>query len=265
VKRLVPIGGLGNRLRGILSARAAWGEVEVIWAASPAVSGGSFTDVFEPIERVVFTHAGNGHAHDLLYSEWGYDKMTSGILEDAPDGWTRDYLDLRPRPALQARIDKLRAGLGGPYTAIHARRCDHTTHAPRFGHFTTNEELIQWRQSQPDGPTYLATDCPETIHAFVQRFPSLHCHRTPERVQGYEVRPGTLADSVIDLFVCVAAERFKGCWVSSFSETIDLIRCKGAPDGGFVPLYHMPSSDVESYRDRPDRVQATLRGERWKP
>jgi hypothetical protein len=250
-----------------LSARAAWGEVEVLWASSDAVSHGSFTDVFAPLERVTFLHAGDGHAHELDLAQWKYDKMTSNPVDDAPDGWTEGYADLRPLPHVQARIDELRATMGGRYVAIHARRLDHVTHSVPFGHSTTDQELLDWLQGCTL-PVYIATDDPVTLEWFRARIPtSSHWHRMPERVHGYEIRPGSLADAVVDMFVCVGAVAFMGSWISSFSETIDVLRCGGKPPGGFVPRLHMQSADAEWYRGRQDRADemiATQRRERGK-
>ena len=265
MKRIVPIGGLGNRMRCILSARAKWGEVDVLWASSTAVHGASYTDVFEPLDGVTFTHAGGGHAHELDPVQWPHDVMTSNPVEDAPEGWTLGYRDVRPRPALLEMIDKLIANMGGPhsYVAIHARRLDHAEHAPTFGHFTTNEELLAFVDQAANGHTaiYVATDDPGTLEWFRSKRDRVFANRTPERVSGYEIRPGTLADAVVDMFCCAGAAAFMGSWMSSYSETVGLLRCGGAPDGGFVPRLHMQSADAEWFRGRPDRAEAILSGE----
>ena len=256
MKRVVGIGGLSNRLRAVLSARAAWGECEALWAAGDAVHHASFTDVFHPLDRVTFIYAGRGHAHELDPVQWPHDVMTSNPIEEAPDGWTKAYSELKPLPHLQSRIDELMVSMGGKgqYTAIHARRLDHVAHAPQFGHYTTNEELHEWVQAQPPAPLYLATDDPGTQEWFRGKHSRIQWHRTPERVQGYEIRPGTLADAVVDMFVLAGAARFKGSWMSSFSETVGLLRCGGEPPGGFVARRHMQSADAEWYRGRPNRV-----------
>jgi hypothetical protein len=261
MKRIVGIGGLANRLRAILSARAAFGEIEALWATSTAVHGASYTDCFEPIPGVAFIHAGEVNAHDLSKDQWHYDVMTSNPVEEAPEGWTLGYRDVKPKRGLLEICAKLRSSMGMPYAAVHARRLDHAAHAPTFGHFTTNEEFAAWVDNALPGPLYLAADCPQTHAWFKARYPGLCAHRVPEQVHGYEVRPGTLADAVVDMWMCVEAAQFKGSWMSSYSETIGLLRCGGAPDGGFVPRLHMQSADAEFYRGRPDRARAFLAGE----
>jgi hypothetical protein len=250
--RLAPIGGLGNRLRQILSYRAREGLLEVLWAKSDAVSHGWFLDCFEPLPGVTFTYAGEGHGHDVQGADMvGY----AQVAEGAPAGWELGYADLRPTPAITRRVDELLAATDGHLiNAIHARRGDHAAHAPKFGHFTTNEELLGWHRGRTR-PLYLATDDPATLAYFEPRagVPVLY-NRIPEAVVGYEKRDGTLFDAAVDMFMCAGATEFRGSWMSSFSETIDMIRCGGAPQGGFDMRVHMPSADAEWYRGRPDRV-----------
>lgn len=262
MKRLIPIGGLGNRIRAILSARAVWGEVEVLWASSDAVSQASFTDVFCPLNGVHFLHAGNGHAHELTQEQCPHDVMTSNPIDAAPADWTLGYAEIRPLRPLAEMIDKLVASIGGPYVAVHARRCDHAEHAPAFGHFTSNSELDAWigLDAPPGLPLYLATDCPDTHAWFTQRWQRgrVHSARVPERVHGYERRPGTLADAAVDMFMCARAAAFKGSWISSYSEAIGLIRWGGNPPGGYHPQRCMQSADAEFFRGQPERAKEAI-------
>jgi hypothetical protein len=188
--------------------------------------------------------------------------MTSNPVDDAPDGWTVGYREVKPKRGLLDICRQLRMRMGDmPYAAIHARRCDHVDHAPTFGHFTTNEELAVFVDGCLPGPLYVATDGPETFAWFKTKYIHMFAHRVPELVYGYEIRPGTISDAAIDIWMCVHAAQYKGSWMSSMSETIGLLRCGGAPDGGFVPRLHMQSADAEFYRGRPDRARAFLAGE----
>jgi hypothetical protein len=256
--RIVPIGGLGNRIRAILSYRSVHGEIEVLWARSPAVCGGRWDDAFEPLRGVTFTDIGTGHAHDYV----GDATVTyEQVKSDAREGWTRGYAELEPRPHVHARESVLCSMLGGAYGAIHARRGDHVEHSKLFGHHTTNEELLS---VEMPGPLYLATDCPETQQWFRNRSSRILVNRDAGHTgPGYEQRQGSLTDAAVDLFVCAGAAMFKGSWMSSFSETIELIRCGGEPEGGFALRRDMPSGDAEFFRGRPDRAKEAIaeRGE----
>lgn len=233
---VVPIGGLGNRLRTVLSWRAVHGPITVVWCRSDAVCRGRWEDAFLPLEGVEIVDGGECHAHEYTGR---HDVMSCGVcpgLEGAD--WCKAYTELRPRSWL----------LGGPetrpYVAIHARRTDHVSHAKEHGHFTANEELLEWymRDAPRGRGLYLATDCPDTLAWFRKRVPNVLAHRTPERVVGYEKRPGLLGEAVLDLYACVRAEGFRGSWFSSFSETVEIMR---SPPARFCEREHMPSTDGE--------------------
>jgi len=237
------MGGLANRIRSVLSWRSARGPIEVLWARSEGICRAKFTDVFEPLEGVTFTDIGDGPAQD--YKGPCDVAPTCGLAPDAKPGWTESYCELRPLPHIQARIDELSTKIGDSYHAIHARRTDHVEHARRYGHFTTNEELLAWLSERAGRtlPLYLATDCPDTLAWFRQRC-GAWCNTEPKRVNGYDVRAQTLADAVIDIWMCAGAREFRGSWFSSFSETVDVLRCNGVFPGGFDPHVHMPSQDA---------------------
>jgi hypothetical protein len=267
--RVVPIGGLGNRIRSILSHRAAHGEIEVLWARSDAVCRGRWEDVFEPLSGVTFSDIGEIHAHDY---KGPHDAMYEQIASGEPEGWTRCYAELVPSVDVMVRVADVYATLKRPmdppthlgppnYYAVHARRGDHTEHAKLFGHCTTNEELLWWctkRISDFPYTVFLATDCPDTQEWFRARLPHFVRRTLVQGVSGYEQRPGTLAEAVVDMWVCTHSIAFKGSWMSSYSETIELIRHDGVPRGGFELRHHMPSGDAEYYRGRPDRALERL-------
>jgi hypothetical protein len=238
---VVPMGGLANRIRSILSWRSSHGPIEVLWARSTGVCRARFLDVLEPLEGVTFGDIGDGPAQD--YKGPCDVAPTCSLAPDAKPGWTESYMELRPLPPIQARIDAIKKTIGSPYYAIHARRTDHVTHAARFGHFTTNDELAKWIGIRRMLPLYVATDCPDTLHWFRQRFDT-RCNVEPKAVDGYDKRAQSLEDAVIDLWMCVGAREFRGSWFSSFSETIDVLRCGGRYPGGFDPHTHMPSQDA---------------------
>ena len=232
--RVVPIGGLGNRLRTILSWREVYGPITVVWCRSDAVCRGWWEDVFQPLDGVTFVYGGEGHAHEY---RGAHDVMSCGVCPGLEGSdWCKAYRELRPHPWL------LGPRFPPPYAAIHARRCDHVEHARAHGHFTSNEELLDWYRSRGrlDMRLYLATDCPDTLAWFREREPDLHFNRTPERVAGYEKRPGQLTSAVADLYACVEAEEFVGSWFSSFSETVEILR---SPPARFSEREPMPSTD----------------------
>jgi hypothetical protein len=259
-KRIIPMGGLGNRLRVILSYRALYGEIDVLWARSTGVCRGTFLDVFEPLSGVTFTDMGDGLAQDLPGGPDIVGPVSSASFV-APVTWPLGYMQLRLRHELLQRVHFIQEQIGGPYAAIHARHSDHDENAARFGHVTTNEELLAWYRGANDHmPLFLASECQRTQVWFRDRVPGVRIAGLPwaHQVHHYDERPGTLADAAVDMFVCRDATAFRGTWISSFSETVSLLRCRGAPEGGYVPHIHMPSTDAEYYRGRPDLAEAWI-------
>jgi hypothetical protein len=253
VKAVICMGGLGNRLRVILSYRALYGEIVVRWARSTGVCRGSFLDVFEPLSGVTFEDAGDGLAQDIVAREGEIGPVSSASFV-APPSWPMGYLQLKPRPEVLERVAALKDGAlyGEPYVAIHARHSDHDENAARFGHVTTNDELLQWYHPR-GGPLYLATECKKTEAWFRRAVPHVIVNRDwDHQVIHYDERPGTLADAVVDMWMCLGAAAFRGTWISSFSETVSLMRCGGGID--FLAIRDMPSTDAEYYRGRTDRA-----------
>jgi hypothetical protein len=262
-KKVIPMGGLCNRLRVILSYRALYGEIEVLWARSTGVCRGSFLDAFEPLSGVTFTDMGDGLAQDLPQAADRVGPVSSASFV-APPSWPLGYMQLRPRAHVMDRVDELdEMDDRGPnrFAAIHARHSDHDENAARFGHVTTNEELLAWYHESGEGrPLYLASECKKTQEWFRARLPAVYANRAwTHQVHHYDERPGTISDAVVDLYICVRAAAFKGTWISSFSETVSLMRCGGAPEGGYIPHVHMPSTDAEYYRGRADLAEAWIR------
>lgn len=216
--RLHAVGGLCNRLRAVLSYRALHRDLEVLWRPDEYVSGVRFEDVFDPLEGVRF-----------LSVAAGWDVEDYAPAKDAPEDWEKSYGDLVPVGFLGQRIADTIEGLRGTgsldYTAIHVRRTDHAAAVAFRGEAL--DPLGAYLDFAGPGPLYLATDNRETqtwfrAHRLVyvsavlrgEQAQDLHDHR----------RNGTLADAVVDLYVCSMASRFMGTRDSSFTDTIHALR-----------------------------------------
>lgn len=218
--RLHPIGGLCNRLRAMLSYRAAHGALDVIWDATADVSGASWLDVFLPLRAIRFVSG-------------GWDHEDYAPRQPQPEEWEEGYLELVPTPEIAATIgahlSTLR--LDHPrYVATHIRRGDHVPNYPEP--LPPLEAHARWATLFPGVPLWLAADCEETR----QKMRVLHkCHTGSwiggSDVQGLEdhTRNGTLAQAVVDLFMCAKASAFIGTPGSSFTDTIHALRRFHAP------------------------------------
>lgn len=211
--RLHPTGGVCNRVRAILSYRAAHGAVAVEWDnALPR----HFNDLFHSITGVVFVDGYEG-------------KEDCGICADAPAGWERAYALLQPVPAISQRIAKHRAEMGHEYVAIHVRRTDMIPLVLSQGlTLPTDEDFHAWLRLNPTLPAWVATDNGETQRKFTGD-PRV---RVLAPLEGQELHAwddhtcySPLEDGVVDLFMCAYATHWMGSGAfGSFSNTIEILR-----------------------------------------
>lgn len=206
-------GGLSNQLRAIFSRFRPGDPLTVQWDPYWATADGRFLDVFEPIPGLTFV-------------EFGAPKHV-WWAEEGPDTWHENYKLLRPTAALRERIAGIAESLG-PYHAMHVRRTDHTIHCVSQNlRATTDQEFITWAHART-GPVFLATDNTETRETMLRAVgPRLVWQGPMEASLASKVdarRYNSLADAVVDMFVCVEAEEFLGTTHSSFSDLIQHLR-----------------------------------------
>lgn len=202
------IGGLANRLRGIFSRFEP--PMQVVWERYWNASDGHFLDVFEPVAGLEFVEGPPT------------EESTGAVGTD--DAWHRHYRLLRPTAALRERIAGIADALG-PYDAMHVRRTDHTTHCRHQGlRPTSDDEFIRWARPRT-GPIFLATDNTETRATMLGALGPQLVYQGPMDPPTIESRRNnSLADAVVDLYVCANAEAFMGSAHSSFSELIAHLR-----------------------------------------
>ena len=210
--RVQAIGGLANRLRVVLSYLAAHENqgIEVVWVPDGEIANARFLDVFKPLAGVRFFDEGRG------------DELKA--LNPLGVAWVHRYKLLEPVDKIRDRISIINLRRG-PYAAMHVRRTD----LPKEW-FATNEkdeDFVEWAKSQPH-PVYVATDNGTTQrnldawlggHCFFNRPIRIH---TAED-QHYQ-RNTSLADAVVDLYMCAGSVAFKGCVGSSFSTAVTHLR-----------------------------------------
>jgi hypothetical protein len=204
------LGGLANRLRAVFSRFQP--GMQVVWNRYWDCADGHFLDVFEPIEGLEFVDSG---ATERSWAE-----------SDADISWRQHYKLLRPLPALRERILGIHDAVG-EYDAMHIRRTDHVTHCRHQNLAqTTDEEFLYWARSPFRAETvFLATDNYETRHAMhgaLGRRLLWQGHMEPTTIEAK--RNTSLADAVVDLFVCVHAREFMGSAHSSFTDLIERVR-----------------------------------------
>ena len=218
------LGGLGNRLRVILS-RCREGDFQFVWPPDAEICFARFEDVFEPLDGVRITDSSEfGLKPDITTTDplW-----RSGSW--SKPAWQPLYKQLRPKPEISDRISTLLKHLGPFFDAMHVRRTDCIGQAERDGVYTPDSAFLDFAQSG-SGLLYLATDNGQTQRRFQSWIGSRLVVGAPiasdeERMpEGCGRRLTTLADAVVDLYVCTKAKRFMPSGSSSFSQTVVWMR-----------------------------------------
>ena len=211
------VGGLCNRLRAILSYRAMQGGLlDVVWDTDTTVSGEPWP--FLPLSG-------------LRFVEGRWDVEDYAPAKGAPNRWERAYVELRLPDDVTRRI----ALIHGDYAAVHIRRTDHIPNVEaQGGAVAPLVDYLTFAVAAVDLPLFVATDNGETLAAFAAacRLAALcPIYSSNPAIPGTEAqglndphRNSSLADALVDLYVCAGATHFKGTAMSSFTDTIETLR-----------------------------------------
>ena len=202
------IGGLCNRLRVVLSWRAA-GATRFVWEPDEEICRAHFLGVFEPIDGVTWV---DGEA----------DLTTFDPCPHAPSNWQTAYNELQLLDGFMVGYMKERR----PYSAIHVRRTDHVALAKQCGTYTDDDAFRSWLKAAPS-PIYVATDnaaSQATFLDYIIRTLGKDAIASDMIEASDHQRQTSLAQSVTDLFACAGSAQFMGSGESSFTNLIHTLR-----------------------------------------
>lgn len=198
-------GGLANRLRVVLSYRAAHGPIVCVWKPDSQVAGSRFTDCFSPLDGVEFIDDGK------------YNVSSCDPSPHAPSGWQKAYGDLVLRPQHEATVNALECPI-----AVHIRRTDIADLGVAL---EPEDDYIRFIQDH-EGPAFLATDNYVTQH-YMHGILGERVVRQRIEEHGelpHDHRATSLPQAAIDMFTCARAKYFKGTTASAFSWAIEILR-----------------------------------------
>ena len=210
-----PIGGLCNYLRTIFSYYEYTSEnnleLNVIWIKSNACPG-YFLDYFEPIPHVSFKTE--------IDKDVKIDYKGDGAIMVKNFKPKYDKLKLKSymKKIIFDKVDILNKN----YISVHIRRTDHIQLAKRRNHYTTDEDFIDFLDKS-DKNIYIATDNKNSYNEFKEKYQErikFEYHQTNEK----SLRQTSLQDAIIDIYMCVYSDDFKGSGWSSFSGLIKSLR-----------------------------------------
>ena len=206
-----PIGGLCNYLKVIFSyyeyARKNNLKLNVIWEKTNACPG-YFWDYFEPIPGIRF----------IGKKDAKIDYTGCEVHEHHRPKY--DKLKLKPhmKKIIFDKINKLNKN----YISVHIRRTDHINLAKHNKCFTTDKEFINFL-NKSDKNIYIATDNTKTYEKFKKKYQKrikLKYHKTNVK----KMRQTSLRDAIVDIYMCIYSDDFKGSGHSSFSTFIGIVR-----------------------------------------
>jgi len=223
VRVIKAIGGLSNRLRFIFShfvkAKENNEQMVVIWEIKGECPG-YFEDYFQKIEGITF-YKSNTHNYHIQHC--------SGSPICSPI-----YSELKLRTDMLEIINNKRSLLNNNYIAIHVRRTDHSNFAKSKNRYTSDEEFVQFidKQQTVNSSLYVATDNIDSYKFFSIKYNNLIKNNHDDSIYNFNNmieraphdRHTSLKDSIIDLYMCVYANSFKGSGWSSFSGLIQTLR-----------------------------------------
>jgi hypothetical protein len=217
---IYPTGGLCNYLRVLMSyylyCKLNDKQLICIWHEYYACPG-FFLDYFEQLENVIFLRQ---KPDNMVINYHG--------VECHPDFDHSNkfiYDNLKLLPHMEEEVNKIINKIPGKYTALHIRRTDFVVFSKEKNNYIEDDEFINFCNNS-DNSIYLATDNNNTQDFYQNLFKNKlhfytkiedHCYVGPRRFTN-------LKHAIIDIYVCVAADKFMGTSLSSFSYLIEQLR-----------------------------------------
>jgi hypothetical protein len=212
MSNIIPIEGLCNRLRVILSYLNSYPTLNIYWENDKTVNNQHFLDIFQPIPNFNFlpskptSYIYKGYSHCLPI-----------------DNFKNNYLLLKPTKEILLKIKEFISILGTDYDACHIRRTDHTRLAISHKCLTTDLQFINFIQKSTKSKIFIATD-----NIFTQISLKKLFHNKIIINHGINntknLRKSNLETALIDLILCSKSKHFIGSGYSSFTSTIDTLK-----------------------------------------
>lgn len=229
-------GGLSNRLRFIAGIEIL---VDIfypnktplfIWYKTNECNG-LYEDIFEPKDNIITYTIGRPilpgtcDKAEKIINNFGLWKLDKTKIKNLIR--TKYYEQFKLRKDIIYTIDKfIDTNLDGKryYDAIHYRNGSDFQKFLKDKNINTDKKIVEFTKfmNTNSNKVFLSTDCIETQKYFMKNFDKVYVYKP--LIKTKNVRPNSLVDAIIELFICVYAKQFLGTHYSSFSELIDLFR-----------------------------------------
>jgi len=226
---IVPLEGLCNRLRVLLSFFKQYSNLDVFWPIDEKISNTHFLDIFEPIEKINFL--------EKLPIKFDYQGFSP-----IHNNYQANYLLLKPTIIVLKRIKHFMNILGTNYDSCHIRRTDHTKIALKRKCLTTDRDFYNFIKNSKQEKVYVATDNLETQIYLLKIFGEKVIFNNGIS-NSKSLRKSSLIDAIVDIIICSNSIEFKGSGYSSFSDTIKIFKSVNYYEKNIKPLILNPISN----------------------
>ena len=219
MQNLVPIGGLCNRLRVILSAAETNRNFRVCWAKNKDC-GAWWEELFEPLAlpNVEMVHC----PRTLMPSKWNlrlnriWKRAIFTEYEIQPYDGVKAMKGIRPTKEIMDRVEQISAAFDEHTIGLHVRRTDHHISSAVSTDEAVMETLTTEIAQNPKVKFYLTSDDENFKRALKDKWPdhilTQECHGTRATLEG-------MKEAVIDLWTLARTTRILGSYWSSYSDT----------------------------------------------
>jgi len=230
--------GLCNRLRYIIPYMSLINEsnnvkskIIIIWSSDEHCNG-FYLDYFQPIDNVTFVTNQeviqdfiNMNNNNINFITNTVDKKILNFNEKL-NIFDKQFFKLNDIIYKEIK-DIIKKKLLNKYIAVHIRRTDLDNHLKVkkiYDKRTKNKDFIKFIDNNKKYNLFIATDNIETQKLLMNKY--------EDRIKYIKIiyhdknirRQTELKDAVIDLFLCICSNKFKGTFYSSFSDFIKRVR-----------------------------------------
>jgi hypothetical protein len=229
--------GLCNRLRYMIPYINLFNEnnniknkIIIIWSKDTPCNG-FYLDYFKPIENVTFV------TNQKQIQEFNNKNNNIKIITNTMNKNLKNRNEIlnifdkqffKLNDNIYKKIKNIIINkLSNKYISVHIRRTDLDKHLKKkkiYDKRTCNDDFIKFIDNNKKYNLFIATDNMETqkllINKYKDRIKYIKIMNHNKNIR----RQTELEDAIIDLFLCICSDKFKGTFYSSFSDFIKRVR-----------------------------------------
>lgn len=229
--------GLCNRLRFLIplinlinKENNMKNKVIIIWPIDDHCNG-FYLDYFRDIKNIVF-NKNKKSIKKLINKEKDNISFINNINEKRILSYNEklnifDKQFFKLNDTIYNKIKGILKNLSNNYISVHIRRTDldaHLKYKKIYEQRTTDKDFINFIEKNKKYNLFIATDNLETQELLMKKYSERIKYIKMINDKDKNKRKTNLEDAIIDLFLCICSNKFKGTFYSSFSDFIEMVR-----------------------------------------